>query len=389
MSAPAASPYAGLANQVHSAMDELSADTSKYIPNQPATELFRLDESVQIFFVTADGHVSTFSAPESLRIFKFDKVLSGASGAKEQLTADQQQLQKQMEETSNAFLQVGGWTHPLIPDASPCLLAENGALMFPDIYSETPDNSVGLVFIESVPQSSKDSLIEMLKQYTAFKAEPQKEDYDLGKMGSAIVKGAQLISKGITTGAEKAGGLIEYCTDKTQNKLEKAESEAKVGSLTKATVNVAKHTTNATVKVSGYVADRVGSLTKSLANHLANAAVKPKSGDSGAVVRKTGAMAYLADLARGGIIAYGTVYNNLEENAKTLGNQMKTNSVKIVQHKYGDDAGGVWGDAMTAAGNGAMTYMNVQSLGAKGLIKKTAKQTGKNVAMNVIGSTKQ
>ena len=49
--------------------------------------------------------------------------------------------------------------------------------------------------------------------------------------------------------------------------------------------------------------------------------------------KKPGARAYLIDLARGGIVAYGTVYNNLEENAKTLGNQMKTNSVKIVQHK--------------------------------------------------------
>ena len=34
--------------------------------------------------------------------------------------------------------------------------------------------------------------------------------------------------------------------------------------------------------------------------------------------------------------------------------------------RYGEDAGGVWGEAMTAAGNGAMTYMNIQSLGAKG-----------------------
>jgi len=39
---------------------------------------------------------------------------------------------------------------------------------------------------------------------------------------------------------------------------------------------------------------------------------------------------------------------------------------------------------MTAAGNAAMTYLNVQSLGAKGLAKKTAKNTGKTLAKNVI-----
>jgi len=362
-------PYAGLANQVHSAMDELSSDTTQYVPNKPATELFRLDDSVQIFFVTAEGHVSTFSSPESLRIFKFDNF-------------------GEDEEGSAVFLQVGGWTHPLIPDASPCLHAENGALMFPDIYSESPNSSVGLVFIESVSQDTRNQLLEQLKLHTAFKAEPQSADYDLGKLGGALVKGAELLSKGIATGADKAGGLIEYYTDKTQQSMEKAESDAKVGGLTRASVSVAKHTTNATVKVSGYVADRVGNLTKSLANHLGKMAAKPVTGVAGGAVegtgKKPGARAYLIDLARGGIVAYGTVYNNLEENAKTLGNQMKTNSVKIVQHKYGEDAGGVWGEAMTAAGNGAMTYMNIQSLGAKGLIKSTAKQTGKNVAANIL-----
>jgi len=367
------SPYAGLASQVHSEMDNLAADTSKYIPNKPATELFRLDDSVQIFFVTADGHVSTFSAPESLRIFKFDHLGEDEEGAA-------------------VFLQVGGWTHPLIPDASPCLLAENGALMFPDIYSDSPQSSVGLVFTESVSADTRNQLLEQLKQYTAYKAEPQKAEYELGKLGGTLVKGAELISKGIATGADKAGGLIEYVTDKTQQSLQKAESDAKVGSITRASVSVAKHTTNATVKVSGYVADRVGNLTKSLASYLGNVAAPPKNKDGVAVAKKPGARAYLADLARGGIVAYGTVYNNLEDNAKTLGNQMKTNSVKIMQHKYGEEAGSVWGEAMTAAGNGAMTYMNVQSLGAKGLIKKTAKQTGKNVAINIIGggqSTKQ
>ena len=41
-------------------------------------------------------------------------------------------------------------------------------------------------------------------------------------------------------------------------------------------------------------------------------------------------------------------------------------------------------DSMSAAGNAAMTYLNVQSLGAKGLAKKTAKNTGKTLAKNVI-----
>merc|ERR1711992_513969 len=147
-------------------------------------------------------------------------------------------------------------------------------------------------------------------------------------------------------------------------------------------VDVAKTATTATVKVSGFVADRVGTLTKSLASYLANKATPSSSsvGDK----KKSGAMAYLVDAARGGLIGYGTVYNGLETSAKVLGKNVKQNSVKVVSHKYGGEAGSVFGEACTAAGNAAMTYMNVQSLGVKGLVKKTAKDTGKKVVKNVI-----
>merc|ERR1719486_780343 len=140
--------------------------------------------------------------------------------------------------------------------------------------------------------------------------------------------------------------------------MTKAEEDAKVGKVVKGSVDVAKTATTATVKVSGFVADRVGTLTKSLASYLANKAT-PSSSSVGHK-KKSGAMAYLVDAARGGLIGYGTVYNGLESSAK------------------------VFGKACTAAGNAAMTYMNVQSLGVKGLVKKTAKQTGKNVVKNVI-----
>merc|ERR1712029_77180 len=155
---------------------------------------------------------------------------------------------------------------------------------------------------------------------------------------------------------------------------------------TKGSISAAKSATTATVKVSGYVANRVGKLTKSMAGYLAAKAEKPISGvvSTTGGDKKQGSMAYLIDAARGGLIAYGTVYTGLESSAKVLGKNIKENSVKVVSHKYGGDAGHVFGDACTAAGNAAMTYMNVQSLGVKGLVKKTAKETGKTVAKNAI-----
>merc|ERR1719206_1158527 len=242
---------------------------------QNAAELLRLENSVQIFFVTSDGKVSTFSAPETLRIFQFS--------------------QDQADSTST-FLQVGGWTHPLIPGASPCLQAENGALMFPDIYSDLPDCSVGLVIMDGISEDIRVDLVNLLAQHTALKSQTLlPPDQRLGSIGSAIVKGAEYLAQGIEIGAEKAGDLIEYVTDKSQKKLSEAEEAA-------------KSATTATVKVSGYVANRVGKLTKSMAGYLAAKAEKPISGvvSTTGGDKKQGTMAYLVDAARGGLIAYGT-----------------------------------------------------------------------------------
>jgi len=352
------SPYTALSSEVETALTLLNSDSSSYQP-QTATELFKLEDQVQIFFLTQDGKVSTFSAPETLRVLQF-------------------------KDSGNVFLQVGGWTQPLVPGSSPCLQAENGAIMFPDIYSENTTCSVGLVLVDQVGEQQRAQLLELLQQHTALVTQPLLPPEDrLGTVGSTILKGAELLSQGIEKGAEKAGELIEYVAEKGQEKLAKGEEEAKVGSLTKHSINAAKTATTATVKVSGYVANRVGDLTKSIATSLAGMVVKPTDGNA-VSKNKGGAKAVLVDAARGSLAAYGTVYNGLETSAKVLGKNVKGNSVKVVQHKYGLQAADAFGDACTAAGNAAMTYMNIQSLGAKGLVKKTAKETGKNVVKNAL-----
>jgi len=355
-------PYSNLSAEVQDALNKLNSDDASYQP-QSAHELIKLEQAVQIFFVTSDGHVSTFSAPETLRIFQF---------------------KESNEETSNVFLQVGGWTQPLVPGASPCLQAENGAIMFPDIYSELPGCSVGLVLVEGlVTPESKEHFLSLLEEHTVLKKTTQlPQEEQLGRVGGAIVWGAEKLAEGIEIGAGKAGELIEYVTEAAEKRLSKTkDDDAKVGSITRHSVNAAVTATGATVKVSGYVADRVGKLTKSMAKYLASKVVDPNAPGGG--VKKGSGMAYIVDAARGGLVAYGTVYNGLEASAKVLGTHVKENSVKVVKHKYGHQAGDVFGNACTAAGNAAMTYMNVQSLGAKGLVKKTAKDTGKNIAKNV------
>ena len=354
-------------------MDDLSADESVYIPNREAEELFHLPDKVQIFFVSADGKVSTFSEPSSLRIFRFKE-------------------KEDSEEWVPTFIQVNGWTHPLIPGASPVLEAANGAWMFPDVYADSPGASIGIVLADDIDQEIRDKLRIILAEHTALQSNTQlPEDQQLGTIGKALVTGAEYACKGMDIGAKKACELISYVGDRTKEKYPAvADENAKVSPAWRYSAKGAKYATTATVKVSGFVANRVGKLTKGMANYLASKVDKPVTGAVTAATggssgtKKSSSMYNLVDAARGGLVAFGTVYSGLEDSAKVLGGCVKENSVSVVQHRYGNDAGDVYGDTMTAAGNAAMTYMNVSSLGIKGIAKKTAKQTAKQVGKNVI-----
>merc|ERR1712226_940238 len=339
-------PYSDLQQNVHRAMNELVADESVYVPTREAEELFNLPDCVQIFFITADGRVSTFSQPSSLRIFKFKN--------------------KNEDEETNTFIQVNGWTHPL-GEGSPVLKAGNGSFMFPDAYSDQEGASVGIVIMDDTPFNvdgeAEKQLQQLLDELTALKTiqsqtvvEKELElDNHLGKLGSLILKGAQTVGKTMEdTIVPKTTQLIEYATEKQKAKMgQPAEEDSKMNSVLKTTVKGAGYATKATVKVSGFVANRVGDLTKSIAKSLARKMEPAVSGatgaGSGSGKTKNSSIRTLVDVARGGLLAYGTIYTSLEDSAKVLGNSVKSNSVQVVEHKYGGEAGEVFGEAATAA----------------------------------------
>merc|ERR1711953_312915 len=254
---------------------------------------------------------------------------------------------------------------------------------FPDAYGEDEGAAVGIVIADdsafNVDGEAQVQLAKLLDELTiSLKKEEAKDndtnEHKLGPVGLAVFKGAKVVGKKVEQGAENSRKLIEYVADKQKAKIQVQDDpkDAKVNAALKTTVKGANYATKATVKVSGFVANRLGKLSKGLSNHLAK---KPRSSSS---------MYNLMDAARGGLLAYGTVYSSLEESAKVLGKSMKDNSVQVVEKKYGQEAGQLHLEAMTAAGNAAMTYMNIQSCGAKGLVKRTAKDTGKQVGKAVL-----
>merc|ERR1739844_855316 len=112
-------------------------------------------------------------------------------------------------------------------------------------------------------------------------------------------------------------------TEKQKSKMgQPAEEDSKMNSVVKTTVKGAGYATKATVKVSGFVANRVGDLTKSIAKSLARKMEPAVSGatgaGSGSGKTKNSSIRTLVDVARGGLLAHGTIYTSLEASATSL-----------------------------------------------------------------------
>ena len=88
-------------------------------------------------------------------------------------------------------------------------------------------------------------------------------------------------------------------------------------------------------------------LSKGLAKHLAKKMEPTVTGATGGIgggkssTTKSSSMHNIVDAARGGLLAYGTVYASLEESAKVLGTSVKEESVQVVEKKYGKQSGEV------------------------------------------------
>lgn len=84
-------------------------------------------------------------------------------------------------------------------------------------------------------------------------------------------------------------------------------------------------------------------------------------------------------IASGTADAISTIYGGLESSASILGRNLADNTVKIVGHKYGEPMGQVSSNAFDTVGNLYNVNRNFNIMTPKGLVKSTAKSTGKGI----------
>lgn len=282
------------------------------------------------------------------------------------------------------------WIYPLIPCVSPCFRTEYGAFIFPDLEAAEYGTSFGIIVPHD--ENSDEMVLEILEEILHGVVMQLKEDHrpkiqrdTSTQISENLVKGAQYISQNLIKGAEKTGQFMTYSTPYIISKLQRATEDAPpVSTNVQTSVAVAKSVTGVAAGVTGYIAGKVGSATLSLGQFLAPHIQKHGSTllSKTLGVEETAAqekMQGLLTVAAGAVEGFGTIYSSLEDSAKILGNNLSNNSVKIIEHKYGPSAGSLATHTFDTIGNVIDVSHNVNILTPKGVVKRTAKDTGKAI----------
>nr|XP_008106112.1 PREDICTED: spartin isoform X3 [Anolis carolinensis] len=352
-----------------------------------ADELILIPSGVQIFYVTPDGQVSAPSYPGYLRIVRF-------------LDTDAAVAQNR----PPAFLQVCDWLYPLMCNQSPVLSCNTGVYMFPDMMSQVSGSYVGVVLSSELPAADRELFEDLLKQMSDLRVQPAEASSDAinlsntvpvqpvpeererelpvwsEKIAQGILSGASWVSWGLVKGAEYTGKAIHKGASKLREHIQPEEKPVEVSPTVSKGLHVAKQATGGAVKVSQFLVEGVCSIAscvgKELAPHVKKhgsklvpeSLKKDKDGKStfdGALV-----------VAASGVQGFSTIWQGLESAAKCIAQNVSKETVQTVKHKYGDDAGHATHDAVSSAINVGVTAFNIDHLGIKAVVKKTAKETG-------------
>lgn len=378
-----------------SVMTEQSETDGSLVAN--AAEIFSIADGVQIFYITPEGYVSAPSYPSSLKVFKFTDRDVGASNV----------------EQPPAFLQVGSWLYPMSPGTTPVLQANYGAYIFPDLTSATPGSAVGLMLPDTIPLSERQHFEGMLRSLTVMRQQemtptemtptdqgeatrqvekPGEQQVSEGEeqaststmISKGLLTAAEYITWGVEKGAEKASSLMKMGSEKLRARLAPEESPKQIDPKVQKGIEYVRVGSHVAVKVSSFIVTKLGQATMALAReaapHIRKQGEKylPKSLKEQSSDGKS-TMDGVIEVAASGLKGFGTVFMGLEGAAKVLGKNLANETVNVVSHKYGKDAGQLTEHTLYSAGNIAMTAYNANHLGVKAIAKRAAKDTGKAV----------
>ncbi|XP_043387813.1 spartin isoform X1 [Chelonia mydas] len=389
-----------------------------------ADELILIRQGVQIFFVTPDGQVSAPSYPGYLRIVKF----LDTDGAMAQnrppafLQVCDWLYPLMCNQSPVLCCNTGVYMFPDLMSQVPGShvgvvlsselpaadreLFEDLLKQMSDLRVQVPRSHEGVGLSSELATADREHYEDMLKQMSDLRVQPLEASSDVNnlaqtvriqpepeggererelpewseKVAHGILSGASWLSWGLVKGAEYTGKAIHKGASKLREHIQPEEKPLEVNPTVAKGFHVAKQATGGAVKVSRFLVEGVCSVASSIGKELAPHVKKhgsklvPESLKKDKDGKSTfdGAMV----VAASGVQGFSTVWQGLESAAKCIANSVSTETVHTVQHKYGDDAGHATDNAMNSAINVGVTAFNIDNIGIKAIVKKTAKETG-------------
>lgn len=361
-----------------------------------AEVLFSIDGGVQMFFVSSDGGVTSPLTSTDLRVYRFASRPEVRSG------------DGSVSKVPPAWLQVGAWIYPLVPNESPALRSAYGAYLFPNVdSSDEAGATVGILLPSDLSPEMHSVFESLMEDLTAMKlqsimlcedtervearslTEPVRLRRDLRfsqKISEGIVSGSEMLSKGLNKGAVLTSEALRMGAVRLKQYLQPPAAPVPIDPRVKQGMELLRNVTGSVRGVSEIVVNKVGDLAAALGQRVArNVACE---GSVAATTSSAGSstMNDVFVIASGGVRGFSTLYMGLENAAKTLASSLANETVEIVGHKYGQDAAQVVDHAIYSVGNVALTTNSVNSLGIRGLAKRTAKETGKAILEEYVSS---
>ncbi|XP_023402989.1 spartin isoform X2 [Loxodonta africana] len=358
-----------------------------------ADELILIPNGVQIFFVNPAGEVSAPSYPGYLRIVRFldnslDTVLNRPPG----------------------FLQVCDWLYPLVPDRSPVLKCTVGAYMFPDTMLQASGCFVGVVLSSELPEDDRELFEDLLRQMSDLRLQanwnwaegetefqiPGRMRHSSDQLGKASATDVRSLGSPSEPGPKdvrhkgKRGKKVKDTSSEEMNLSHivpcEPASEEKAKELPEWSEKMAQNILSGASWVSwGLVkgAEFTGKAIQKGASKLRER-IQPEEKPVEVSPAVTKGL-HIAKQATGGAVkvsqflGFSTVWQGLECAAKCIVNNVSAETVQTVRYKYGHKAGEATNYAVDSAVNVGVTAYNIDHIGIKAMVKKTAKQTGHTI----------
>nr|XP_018896099.1 PREDICTED: spartin isoform X3 [Bemisia tabaci] len=314
--------------------------------------------NVEVYYITPEGNVCATTGTDRLSILNILRIDN---------------------DSPQFLLQIGDWIYPLMPGVSPYILTNYGAFIFPNTISEIEGEAIGVI----VPAEAREQLISLLDDIL-HPPDVRTRALSSDVVSNYIEKGTSYVSSGLIKGAEKASYFLNVKTPKLLERLAPSPDPAgqPVNPNVAAGLKTARNVTGTAANVSGFILNSLGSATKELGTYLAPHIHK---GGSKLLSRATGLdnnaasekMSSFMTVASSAVEGIATVSTGLETAASILGQSLTSNTVKVVEHKYGQPTGQATEDALFTVGNTITVSSNMRGLSAKGLAKKGLKNAGK------------